>query len=106
MSKAGGYHIIDLGGKQLTPGEGMVFPGIYAQIEGTRKRIVFSGGNLGGTELNDFEAVPVPAGSTFVFTLVLGEGLTTITVTDEDALTVTVAPVVDEDEPTVPDDEI
>lgn len=105
MSKNGGYRIIDLQNKQLTQEVGMIYPGIHSAIEGTRKRIVFSGLNIGGTEYHDIEAVPTVSGTSFVFNVPLGASTLTITVTDVDALTVVITVPV-EDEPTVPDDEI
>lgn len=90
MSKNGGYRIIDLQNKQLTPKVGMVFPGIYSAIEGTRKRIVFSGLNIGGKEYPDMEVIPgVLLGTTFMF-IVVSSPAVTIFVSDIDVLTVEV----------------
>lgn len=81
----GGYQIIDLKNKQLTSGVGMVFDGIYDQIEGTRKTILISGLNLGGKEYHDTFVDLVSSGSIFQGTI-FGH---TITINDVDVVTVT-----------------
>lgn len=65
MSRNGGYKIIDLKNKELKPGVGMVFEGIYDAIEGTRKPILISGLNLNGKEIHDFYVVPSLVGTTY-----------------------------------------
>lgn len=49
----GGYQIIDLQNKKLESGVGMVYEGVYDKIDGTRKAILISGLNVGGTEYHD-----------------------------------------------------
>lgn len=95
----GGYQIIDLKNKELTSGVGMVYEGIYDKIEGTRKAILISGLNVGGTEYHDTFVELTVNESNFVGTI-YGK---TITISDNDVLTVT-NPVVPDDE-VVPDDD-
>lgn len=51
--KIGGYQIINLKGKNLTTGVGMVYDGLYELIEGTRKPILLSGIQIDDTEYQD-----------------------------------------------------
>lgn len=81
----GGYQIIDLKNKQLTSGTGMVYEGIYDLIEGTRKAILVSGLNVGGTEYHDTFVDFTVNGSNFEGTI-YGK---TITISDTDVVTVT-----------------
>lgn len=81
----GGYQIIDLKNVQLTSGTGATFKGVYEQIEGTRKAILVSGLNVGGTEYHDTFVDFTVSNTTFTGTI-YGK---TITITDEDLVTVT-----------------
>lgn len=87
----GGYQIIDLKNKELESGVGMVFDGIYDKIEGTRKAILISGLNVGGTEYHDTFVELAVNGSNYEGTI-YGK---TITISDVDVVTVT-NPVVDD----------
>lgn len=82
--RSGGYQIIDLQNKQLTLGTGMVYPGIYEQIEATNKVKLVSGLNIAGTEYDDCWVNFTVTGSNFVGAI---DGYT-ITVEDTDVVTV------------------
>ena len=81
----GGYQIIDLGNKKLTIGTGMVYDGIYDKIEGTRKAILVSGLNVGGTEYHDTFVELTVSGTDYTGTI-YGK---TITISDKNVVTVT-----------------
>ena len=81
----GGYQIIDLGGKQLTSGVGMVYDGIYDVIESTTKPILVEGLNVGGVDYHSAFVDFTVAGSTYTGTI---HGKT-ITISDIDVVTVT-----------------
>ncbi len=80
----GGYQIIDLKDVKLTLGTGATFKGVYNQIEGTRKAILVSGLNIGGTEYHDTFVDFTVSNTSFTGTI-YGK---TITITDEDLVTV------------------
>lgn len=81
----GGYQIIDLQNKQLESGTSMTFPGVYEKVEGTRKAILISGLNVGGTEFHDTFVELAASGTNFEGTI-YGK---TITIADDDSVTVT-----------------
>lgn len=81
----GGYQIIDLKNKTLTSGVGMVFDGVYNKVEGTRKPILVSGLNVGGTEYHDSFVDFTVAGTAYTGTI-YGK---TIKIEDTDTVTVT-----------------
>ena len=83
--KKGGYQIIDLKNKTMTSGVGAVYDGIYDKVKGTRKPILVSGLNLGGTEYHDSFVDFTVSGTTFTGTI-YGK---TITIADTDTVTVT-----------------
>lgn len=91
----GGYQIIDLKNKELTSGVGMVYEGIYDKVEGTRKAILISGLNVGGTEYHD-TFVELTVNSTNFEGTIYGK---TITISDEDVVTVTNPVIVPDDDP-------
>lgn len=49
----GGYQIINLGNKELTD-EATIIKGVYNLIEGTKKPILLTNVNVGGTEIHNF----------------------------------------------------
>lgn len=81
----GGYQIIDLQNKELESGVGMVYEGTYDKIEGTRKAILISGLNVGGTEYHDTFVELTVNGSNYEGTI-YGKS---ITISDADVVTVT-----------------
>lgn len=81
----GGYQIIDLKNKPLTSGVGMVYPGVYDIVEGTRKAILVSGLNVGGTEYKDTYVDFIVTGTAFTGTI-YGKS---IKIEDTDVVTVT-----------------
>lgn len=81
----GGYQIIDLQNKQLESGTGAVFKGVFEKIEGTRKAILISGLNVGGTEYHDTFVELTVNGSQYEGTI-YGK---TITISGDDTVTVT-----------------
>lgn len=83
--RTGGYQIIDLQNKQLTANTGMVYPGVYDQIEASNKVKLVSGLNVGGTEYDDCYVNFTVSGSNFVGT---AYGMT-IKVENTDVVTVT-----------------
>lgn len=91
MALRGGYKIIDLKGKPLTPNVGMVYEGIYESIEETRKPILLTGlailidGNI--MEYKDTYVLFYLLEGQYIATLLI-EGIT-ITVTDNDIVTIT-----------------
>ena len=62
----GGYIIIDLQGKQLLDGVGMVVDGIYDKVEGSTKAILLSGLNFEGVEYKDAFVSFYVVGSAFI----------------------------------------
>lgn len=94
--KKGGYQILDLKNKNLTSGVGMVFDGIYEQVEGTRKTHLVSGLQVGEVEFHDMFVLFTSVGSSFVGVVNYASGVdTTGTITfkidDTDVVTVTIA---------------
>lgn len=95
----GGYQILDLKNVELTSGEASSFPGSYETIEGTRKAILVSGLNIGGTEYHDMFVNFVGLSSTYYgiieYQKTVGEspatGTITIAVSDSDEITATIA---------------
>lgn len=102
--RKGGYTIIDLKDTALTTGgDAVTIKGIYERIEGNyRKRIVLSGLNLDDSELADKEINFNVVSTNFVGIIKIDVSSTTVetvtttkaefyvmTVTDEDAVTVT-----------------
>lgn len=81
----GGYQIIDLADKEHTLSVGVEHEGIYEKIEGTRKAILLSGINIGGTEYHDTFVELTVSDSNYTGT-VYGK---TITISDEDVVTIT-----------------
>ena len=81
----GGYQIIDLKNEALTSGVGVVYDGIYDKVKGTRKPILVSGLNVGGTEYHDSFVDFTVSGTTFTGTI-YGK---TITIANTDTVTVT-----------------
>lgn len=88
----GGYQIIDLKNKNFeNNGTKIVFPGIYEQIESTRKPIHVTNIVYGGAELNDFTPTICALDETnFVMESNKSFGLLTITVEDTDVVSITV----------------
>ncbi len=84
--KKGGYQIIDLEGRNLTDGVGMVYDGIYDTIESTPKTYLISGLVVEDIDYNDEFATPTVDGSNYVFHLL--NNTITLTVTDTDVVTV------------------
>lgn len=80
----GGYQIIDLENKNLTIGVGMVYEGIYEQIESTTKPILISGLVISHIEYNDLYSYPKVVGHEFEFIITDGYKLT---VNDFDVVT-------------------
>ena len=80
----GGYQIIDLKNINLKVGTGTTIDGVYNKIKSTRKAILISGLNVGGTEYHD----------TFVELTVNGTNYTgtiygkTITISNADLVTI------------------
>ena len=80
----GGYQIIDLKNINLKVGTGTTIDGVYNKIKSTRKAILISGLNVGGTEYHD----------TFVELTVSGTNSTgtiygkTITISNADLVTI------------------
>lgn len=97
----GGYQIIDLEGRELESGVGMVYDDIYKKIEGTRKAILISGLNVGGTEYHDTFVELTANGSNYEGTI-YGKS---ITISDINVVTVTNATVTEPDEPSTEPDE-
>lgn len=90
MSRNGGYKIIDLKNKELKINVGMVYDGIYDEIESTRKPLLISGLNIDGDEYHDFYSTPiVSSGSIFIIPVMGTDGVTHhIEVADTDVLTI------------------
>ena len=63
----GGYQIIDLENKYLTINVGMVYEGVYEQIENTTKPILISGLAIEDTAYSDLYSYPKVDGSDYVF---------------------------------------
>lgn len=91
--KDGGYKIIDLSGAgAFTSATEKTVAGIYDRVEETKKRIVISGLTVGNTEYKDFEILLIVSGTSFVGYLPLpSSGSISITIADDDGVTVTVA---------------
>lgn len=85
--KKGGYKIFNLSGNTFTDGtESDAISGIYETLESNyNKPILVSGLKVGTTEYADFFATLTVSGTSFVLT---GAGIGTITVTDDDTVTV------------------
>lgn len=81
----GGYIIIDLQGKELLDGVGMVVDGIYDKVEGTSKAILVSGFNFEGVEYKDTFVAFSVVGSAFVGKIYEKE----IKIEDTDVVTIT-----------------
>lgn len=84
MSRKGGYKIIDLKNKPLKLNIGMVYDGIYEEIESTTKSILISGLNIDGEEIKDFYCVPRLQGTDYIFTY----ANYTLTIKDTDVVTI------------------
>ena len=80
----GGYQIIDLGDVVLTTGVGTTIKGVFDTIKGTRKAILVSGYNLGGTKYHDTFVDFTVSGSDYVGTI-YGK---TITISNADLVTI------------------
>lgn len=85
--KKGGYQIIDLEGRNLLDGVGMVYDGIYDAIESTSKTYLISGLVIENIDYNDEFSTPALDGSNYVFHLSNSD--ITLTVTDNDVVTAT-----------------
>ena len=81
----GGYQIIDLQNKQLELTKGQKFDGVYNAIKSTKKAILISGLNVGGTEYHDTFVELTVSGTNFTGTI-YGK---TITISDKDLVTIT-----------------
>ena len=80
----GGYQIIDLKNTTLKVGTGTKIDGVYAKIKSTRKAILISGLNVGGTEYHDTFVELTVSGTNFTGTI-YGK---TITISNEDLVTI------------------
>lgn len=86
----GGYKIIDLLGKELSSGVGMVYDGIYDSIESSYKPILLEGLNIDGIDYKPCFVEFIVNESNYE-TEILGKNDTImITVTDTDVVTATV----------------
>lgn len=65
----GGYQIIDLENKYLNLNVGMVYEGLYEQIENTTKPILISGLAIEDTSYSDLYSYPTVDGSDYVFVI-------------------------------------
>lgn len=93
--KKGGYQILDLKNKNLTSGVGMVYEGIYEQVEGTRKTHLVSGLQVGGVEYHDMFVLFTTAGTSFVGVVNFASGVDStgtikFQIDDTDVVTVTI----------------
>ena len=82
--KHGGYQIIDLKNTKLTVGTGTKIDGVYDKIKSTRKAILISGLNVGGTEYHDTFVELTVSGTNYTGTI-YGK---TITISNADLVTV------------------
>lgn len=94
--RKGGYKIIDFKSYNFTSAEATEKTShgldIYDSIESTNKRTVVSGLVVGGTEYDDMEVhFKVGEASNFNGTTNLGDSTISITVSDTNTITVTVA---------------
>ena len=80
----GGYQIIDLKNTTLKVDTGTKIDGVYNKIKSTRKAILISGLNVGGTEYHDTFVELTVSGTNFTGTI-YGK---TITISDEDLVTI------------------
>ena len=80
----GGYQIIDLKNTKLTVGTGTKIDGVYDKIKSTRKAILISGLNVGGTEYHDTFVELTVSGTNYTGTI-YGK---TITISNADLVTV------------------
>ena len=80
----GGYQIIDLKNTKLTVGTGTKIDGVYDKIKSTRKAILISGLNVGGTEYHDTFVELTVSGTNYTGTI-YGK---TITISNEDLVTI------------------
>ena len=80
----GGYQIIDLKNIKLTVGTGTKIDGVYDKIKSTRKAILISGLNVGGTEYHDTFVELTVSGTNYTGTI-YGK---TITISNADLVTV------------------
>ena len=80
----GGYQIIDLKNIKLTVGTGTKIDGVYDKIKSTRKAILISGLNVGGTEYHDTFVELTVSGTNYTGTI-YGK---TITISNEDLVTI------------------
>lgn len=89
MSRNGGYKIINLENKELKLNVGMVYDGIYDEIEGSRKPLLISGLNIDGDEYHDFYSTPIVSNGSFIIGVMGTKGLThQIEVADTDVVTI------------------
>ncbi len=86
MAHKGGYQIVDLRGESLS-GTAVTIPGTYEKIEGTRKPILLTNINKGGTEIHNSFVSPLVSSSNFLITLPDGSG-EVITITPDDEITI------------------
>lgn len=88
--KKGGYKIFDLSGNTFTDGTlSSAIPGVYETLESNyNKPILVSGLKVSTTEYADFFATLTVSSGDFVLT---GAGIGTITVDDDDKITVDLA---------------
>lgn len=88
MSLKGGYKVIDFKAMPLS-GNATTIPGIYEAIEGNfHKRLIASGIVVDSKELNDTEIIPKVSGDDFIIDVYEGEY--TLTINDDDEVTVAV----------------
>lgn len=80
----GGYQIIDLKNIKLKVGTGTTIDGVYNKIKSTRKAILISGLNVGGTEYHDTFVELTVSGTNFTGTI-YGK---TITISNADLVTI------------------
>lgn len=83
--ETGGYQIIDFKGVQFELNTGQTIKGVYDQLESTRKAILLSGLNVGGTEYHDIFPSLKVSGTDYTLDCY---GYT-ITITDDDLVTIT-----------------
>lgn len=95
MSANGGYKIIDLKNKPLSPNVGMVYEGIFESLEETRKTILISGLNLSGKEINDiFVTISYDNNYIIPVPLAVDDGTTVnmyLEITDNDVVTLKIS---------------
>lgn len=84
----GGYQIINLDNHLFTSGVGFEIKGIYDIIEGTRKAILISGLVLDGTEYHDCFTTPEVNGSNFEMLIKTTKYEITISIQDNDIITI------------------